>query len=304
MSIRSIVGRIRRGSVRSFHRITDRFARYSEEECRGAFVEYMNAKARDIGALTASFSDASGYRHRSSKASANDLLHILVCAAGKRQIVEIWNKREHRMHILGINERTVVIQNTFDSSFCEKDGSVFLGGKTGTVPDYSYNLMWCEQRPDRSRIACVVLGAPDDAGRWTDAERIQQFISTGDRSALTGTGCRSFVVCRIPSAPIQCGGEALDILAEKNADEEGTPASLAKVLSLICATDYIVDLRHKVRIRKSDIVRGSGNNLRNEDVVTIEDLFYDMLLPSSNTAAYALARYVGKLILEGKRAQE
>lgn len=302
MSIRSMAGRIRRVSVHSFHRILDHFDRYPEEECRGAFVEYLNEKARDIGALTASFSDASGYRHRSSKASANDLLHILVCAAGIRQIAEVWNKPEYRMHILGINERTVVIQNTFDSTFCEKDGSVFLGGKTGTVPDYSYNLMWCEQQADRSRIACVVLGAPDDAGRWADAERIHRFVSTGDCSALTSIGCRSFAVCRMPSVPVKCGGAALDILAEKNADEEGTPASLAKVLSLICAADYIVDLRHKVRIRKSDIVRGSGNNLRNEDVVTVEDLFYDMLLPSSNTAANALARYVGKLILKGKRA--
>ena len=302
MRTSSMVGRIRRVSVHTVHRVLDRLARYSGEECRQAFVEYMNEKAGKIGAVTASFSDASGYRARSSKASADDLLRILVRAAGIRQIAEIWNKPEHVVHVRGINARTFEIKNTFDGSFCQKDGHSFLGGKTGTVPDYSYNLMWCEQLPDRSRIACVVLGAPDDAGRWADAERIQRFVSTGDRTVLSGTGCRSFAVCRVPSDPVGCDGPALDVLAERNAAEEGTPASLTKVLSLVCAADYIVDYQKKVRIRKSDIGRGSGNNLRNEDVVTVEDLFYDMLLPSSNTAANALARYVGKLILKGRKA--
>jgi len=76
------------------------------------------------------------------------------------------------------------------------------------------------------------------------------------------------------------------------------PASLTKIMSLITAYDYINDESELVTIDASDIIGGSGANISAGDVVSIRDLIYDMLLPSSNNAATALARVVGQKILK------
>lgn len=43
-------------------------------------------------------------------------------------------------------------------------------------------------------------------------------------------------------------------------------------------------------------IRGTTANLRKGDYLTIEQLLYGLMLPSGNDAAFALAKYFGKMI--------
>lgn len=70
------------------------------------------------------------------------------------------------------------------------------------------------------------------------------------------------------------------------------PASITKTLSALVALDSGIPLTTPITILASDLTVGSGYNLQEGDVITLEDALYDMMLPSSNTAAVAVARVV------------
>lgn len=277
------------------------FAYYSKEECVKAFVDYMNERARAIGAKTATFGEPSGYWSKQSKASARDMLHIFVHAAGIRQITEIWNKREYEMCVTGPRKRTVTIKSTVN--YDKYDASLYpvLGVKTGTEPGVTYNLALCACVPDGRSLAYVCLGASDDDARWRDAMLVMESFQKGNPVLLSEVSASSVAVCQLPSNPIMYDNFGFELFLDKDIDVLGIPASLTKIMSLICAVDYISCFDEKVKICQSDIVLGSGNNLKKGDLVTLKDLFYDMLLPSSNTAAMAIARHIGRRILKSRR---
>ena len=139
----------------------------------------------------------------------------------------------------------------------------------------------------KRQVACVLLGAPDDNSRWQDAMLVLRSIQEDDKVLLSEVKATSVAACCLSDKPHISDDVNLKLLREKNPDMLGVPASLTKIMSLICAIDYVHNLDEKVRIVNSDIVNGSGNNLKEGDVVAVRDLFYDMLLPSSNTAATA-----------------
>ncbi len=283
-----------------YYRFLDFFSCYSKEDCRNAFVSYMNQKAKEIGAKTAVFGDPSGYWSKASRASALDLLHVFIYAAGIESITDIWSKKDYRMFVQGICDRMVSIRTTVNYDIYDNLAFPILGVKTGTEPNVTYNLAWLAQMPDGRQVACVLLGAPDDNSRWQDAMLVLRSIQEDDKVLLSEVKATSVAACCLSDKPHISDDVNLKLLREKNPDMLGVPASLTKIMSLICAIDYVHNLDEKVRIVNSDIVNGSGNNLKEGDVVAVRDLFYDMLLPSSNTAATALSRFIGKRILNSK----
>lgn len=85
--------------------------------------------------------------------------------------------------------------------------------------------------------------------------------------------------------------------------DEDRPASLTKLMTVLVLLDYKSDLlalSQTVTIQASDQVGGSGNNLLNGDVITLHALMMDALLPSSNSAATAIARTIGQEILNAE----
>lgn len=82
-----------------------------------------------------------------------------------------------------------------------------------------------------------------------------------------------------------------------NGDTQGVPASTTKVMSLITGLPYIKSVEDTVTLVSGDIESGSGNYFSAGDVLTINDLIYGMMLPSSNTCAKTFAHYVGSIIL-------
>lgn len=81
---------------------------------------------------------------------------------------------------------------------------------------------------------------------------------------------------------------------------ESRPASLTKMATILVLLDHKPTpeaLAQQVTIQSSDQVGGSGNNLKNGDVVTLFALMLNALLPSSNSAATAIARTIGTELL-------
>lgn len=80
-----------------------------------------------------------------------------------------------------------------------------------------------------------------------------------------------------------------NILHYKRLNHQTYPASITKVMTALVALEYL-SLDQKITIIEDDIVTGSGYNLKAGDVISIQDLIINMMLPSSNIAAKAIAR--------------
>ncbi len=265
----------------------------------------MNKKAHEIGATSSTFTDASGLHFIGSATTACDMLQILIHAAGIPQIAEKWNKDRYEMKVLGRNARTELLLTSVTS--CEYDESKWpiIGGKTGTITvkgSVSYNLAWITTVGD-TEIACVLMGDTTDVHRWQDAEMINRYLEETSNGELKELHIHApqCAVTRLPAHPIMYDNYTFALLASRSPLSEGIPASLTKLMTLITAYDYISDENEMVRIISSDLIGGSGSNLKAGDIVSIRDLVYDMLLPSSNCAAKALARHIGNKILIARK---
>ncbi|MBQ6761671.1 MAG: serine hydrolase [Bacteroidales bacterium] len=267
---------------------------------KDVFVAEMNRKAASIGASSACFPDASGLKWRGSAASPRDFIQILIHALQIPQIAEKWGKDRYEISVQGQRARTVSIASTVFGAQSGISKYPILGGKTGTItaPGHvNYNLAWITS-VNGVRLACVLMGGPTDESRWRDARKLVDYLDSflqGQPVELTVETPR-LAVCKLP-----CDSGIPELLVSKSPDETGIPASLTKLMALVTAYDYISDEDEMVRIVPSDIIGGSGDNLSAGDLVSIRDLVYDMLLPSSNEAAVALSRHIGAKILKSKK---
>lgn len=99
-----------------------------------------------------------------------------------------------------------------------------------------------------------------------------------------------------------------EILFEYDSKKEVQPASLTKMMTLYTviraynsdedemSNDYV-----KISKRSADCKNGTHAHLQYEDVLSVFDLLYAMMLPSGNDAAIALAEHVGQKMLMEKR---
>lgn len=80
----------------------------------------------------------------------------------------------------------------------------------------------------------------------------------------------------------------------------GELLSITKLLSIILVSQYYDELSEFIEIKSSDVMPGSGIPLFDGDILSKQDAIKAALISSSNTATYALARYVGSCILYQK----
>lgn len=109
-------------------------------------------------------------------------------------------------------------------------------------------------------------------------------------------------VCLLPDHPAMYEQYPIELLWSQNSNVQSKPASTTKVMNLVTALPFIDDIKEKVTLVSGDIESGSGNYFSAGDVLTIEDLIFGMMLPSSNTCAKTLAHYVGAKILGNSSA--
>lgn len=91
------------------------------------------------------------------------------------------------------------------------------------------------------------------------------------------------------------------VLAEKNADEKREIASLVKVMTAIVALEH-KNLSDEIEISKEAASVGENTmGLTENEIYTLEELLYGLILHSGNDAAYAIAEsVVGDKVIESK----
>lgn len=114
---------------------------------------------------------------------------------------------------------------------------------------------------------------------------------------LVVKGC----ACELPDKPELYEKANLNLLVGVNETSTARPCSTIKVLNAATALYFgSIALYDKYRIESGDII--SGESFQDGDTLTIKDLLYEMMLPSSNTCANALGTYMGRKILNNSSA--
>lgn len=94
------------------------------------------------------------------------------------------------------------------------------------------------------------------------------------------------------SSAILVDAESGRVLYEKDAYTRRGIASTTKLMTALVAAESVTDLSAQVEILREDtLTEGSSMYLKVGENVTVEALFYGLLLQSGNDAALALARY-------------
>lgn len=150
----------------------------------------------------------------------------------------------------------------------------------------------------------IVLDANSNEDRFKAMQQLFDIASmkTKDPSADIDdsfyTHASSGAVIPMPVYPCAMyRGYSFNPLYSKNADTQFVPASTTKVMTLVTGLDFVDNINEVVTVKSFDIQSGSGNVFEAGDTVTVKDLMYAMMLPSSNTAAKAFARVCGIKIL-------
>ena len=268
----------------------------SSREVRvAAFIEAMNKKTKELRMDSSVFTTPSG-QGITSHTTASDLLGLLQEAVGHREIMAVWGKKSHKFSVGGKEARDIELITTVKQETLESEYEI-IGGKTGmwTCDGYDqHNLVMVARSKSTGRIyAGAILGADSADGRFSS---MHELFRVAD-------GCADEVLRAVSAAVIELDSDFApkgDAIYTKNEDRMHIPASVAKVLSIVTALEYIDSLDETVEIEAKDIQGGSGAKHFEGDRLTVGEIIHSMLLPSSNTCAYALASLVGGIILEKK----
>jgi len=287
---------------------------FSSADSYSAFVKYMNERAVSIGMTATNYVDSVGIDNFSTAA---DCLRCLITASGYEKLYDIWNKPSYDVVIKGENARVMTVTSTVVASEQSPilTGSYpVMGGKTGTLTSKgAFNLSVLVDVPDSdARLACVVLyanqknGEPENrfeaARRAVNAALTKYYDKNYDNSNYN-VCAGSAAVCEVPKFNARAYSKLdIPLLYGKNIDEPRMPASMTKIMTAMLTLDLCPDLYANIAVRDEDIAMLSSrfydNDIKVGDVLTVRDMMYAMLLPSSNSAATILACYAGNKLLE------
>ncbi len=293
---------------------------YTDAQCKQAFVDYMNAKAVDIGMTGSNFINASGYwiqngnSYSYNTSTAKDMLHLLIHASGCNELAKMWYKDAKTLKVrnkvnASKDNRDVAVETTVTDSTLEGSYYIF-GGKTGSLSTGlqtpTYNVMLTTSAPDGNQFGAVVIQSSTTSNRWVDMKALLDtatavYNNPSYDTSSTSLTCSYACACLMPQHNTLCYDQYdFPLLYSKNATTTCYPASMSKVLTCVCMLDFVQDLNEYMTIKTADIMGGSGPTFYDGDMITYKEALYGMMLPSSNTVAEAVARNVGKKILHSK----
>lgn len=111
------------------------------------------------------------------------------------------------------------------------------------------------------------------------------------------------MVVEVPQANHGYNTDRLQVLFEKNAQEQIYPASVTKVMTAMVALDHVQNLDEVIKVDSSDSAGGSGSDIYAGDMLKLSDAFHLLMMESNNTIAKTLERVIGeKIAVEGKYA--
>lgn len=263
------------------------------------FLQLENAKAESLNAADTVVTIPSGNK-RTTLSTARNLARIAAAADANDILSGIWGQDTYTITTKNDSPRTIKINTTVSSSALEQYYTL-IGGKTGHLDgsgdkEEICNLMAVCQK-NGIKVAGAIMGATSEAARFTAMKELMDCAFDKIESGSSTTELK--VTSAKYAAAIRL--DTNTIIYSKYADEVYPTASAIKTLTVLTALDYIDDLSDVYTIDAEDLERGSGYVFNTGDKVTIEDLIYAAMLPSSNTAAKALAHYVGSKIIGASR---
>ena len=142
------------------------------------FVDQMNHKAAELGFDDTSFVDSSGLDER-NLSTAYDLARLIAYASEDPTISRIMRKQSYGM---STSRRRLRVRNT---NRLLQGRHVIHGGKTGYIDEAGYCVAAVVKLPGSDPLALVVLGARSNSGRFAEARRLVNWVSTDGRSLIT-----------------------------------------------------------------------------------------------------------------------
>ena len=146
---------------------------------------------------------------------------------------------------------------------------------------------------DGHTVAAVIVNAFSDYDRFLAIEELLDIAQSALKGKSVSNRKLSFAMGGIVCEVLH---NSTITLFSQNSELQILPASLAKLIALLVACDYIDDFQQYMIFSQRDMVGGSGNFFSPGDIISFEDAFYAALLPSSNSAVRALSRTIGKRI--------
>lgn len=142
------------------------------------FVGQMNAKATELGLQQTRFTDPSGL-HEGNLSSAYDVSRLMLVASERPEVARIMRKRSYPIRT---SRRTRSIRST---NRLLGTGVEVIAGKTGYIDEAGYCLAALVQLEGGRTVSIVVLGASSNLGRFTEARRLVDWLSTQASVLLT-----------------------------------------------------------------------------------------------------------------------
>ncbi len=142
------------------------------------FVAEMNRKAADFGLQQTRFVDPSGL-HEGNLSSAYDVSRLILQASERPEVAEIMRKRSYLVRT-SRRERTIRSTNRLLGT-----GVEVIAGKTGYIDEAGYCFATLVRLQDGRPVSIVVLGSSSNAGRFTEARRLVDWLSTQASVLLT-----------------------------------------------------------------------------------------------------------------------
>ena len=144
-----------------------------------AFVEQMNAKARELGLQGTVFTDPSGL-HAGNVSTAYDISRLIAYATSKPVISTILRKPAHRLQT---SRRRLTVRNT---NKLLRGRLLIHGGKTGYIDASGYCLAAVVKLPDTDPLSVVVLGAGSNSRRFSEVRRLAEWVTkNGDALSIS-----------------------------------------------------------------------------------------------------------------------
>lgn len=268
----------------------EKYIEYTDQKCIDAFMSLVNKKAECYGMSNSNFTSPSGAGGNTT--CAKDLAIAGYYACGYREVLDIWKHKNYKIKVYGKNEREISVGSTVMNT---PIGSYTIyGGKTGSWSGTENLLVVAEINEEA--YACVVMDCGSSSNRFVAMEELLDVISTSSGEVSTATSACAY---KLPAQLPQMHNISTETaIYTKNESQEIIPASVTKVMTAMTAIDYANDLSEKITFKSTDLESGSGAVFQSGDIVTLKDALEAMMLPSSNMAAKAIARNIGKKYLE------
>ncbi len=288
-----------------FPRTTVYNTKYTDADCRTAFVRKMNEKAAGIGMSNTTFINPTGLGESGnySSTTVKDLARLGVVGLSYNDLCFVWSAGEHYVKRKGKTPTQII--SSYQTNTTLTNYYPVIGGKTGAGDGY-YTLVIATEI-DGVSVVGAIAQASSDNGRFQAMKELfdvcKVVINGGTPSSNPVPSANCACALKVPIYnTASLGDTSLEVLYEKNASTVTPPMSTTKIMTSIVLLDYIKSLSACFKLTAYDFAgTPTGSYIFDVgDIATVEDIFYAMMLRSANEAANALGRFAGNVILQSE----